>query len=168
MIKNSSTPLNKKKPNSKNQSQDQISWEYKKRAIQSASNMQLILMLYEEAIKCLEEAKGYSDSYKTYDFFNQRLLKAVDIVKELRISLDMSQGQIAENLSNLYDYLETSLKQTALDKKTEPIDRAINILNSLLGSWKQVESLGNKQAVSQHQSQESDLKKHEGGFSIKG
>lgn len=142
-------------------------WEYRKREILSASPLRLIIMLYEEAIRSLEESKKYIGSYKTYDNFNKKLFKAMDIIKELRLSLDMKQGEIAENLDALYEYLSNILYKTGSDKKTEPIDESIRILEELLSAWRQIEenpstNLKNLDSIKQN------LPRLDSGFSIKG
>lgn len=109
---------------------------YKKNQIQTASPKQLVVLLYEGAIKNIrlaELAQEQQDIQKV----NQYLIKAQDIVSELANSLNHQGGEnaIASELAALYDYLLNELLQANLKKDTEKMISARNILNELLEAW---------------------------------
>lgn len=109
---------------------------YKKNQIQTASPKQLVILLYEGAIKNIrlaELAQEQNDVQKV----NQHLIKAQDIISELLNSLNYQDGEnaIASELSILYDYLLNELLQANLKKDINKMSSARNILNELLEAW---------------------------------
>lgn len=109
---------------------------YKKNQIQTASPKQLVILLYEGAIKNIrlaELAQEQNDVQKV----NQHLIKAQDIISELLNSLNHQDGEnaIASELSILYDYLLNELLQANLKKDINKMSSARNILNELLEAW---------------------------------
>lgn len=76
---------------------------YRQRAVETASPAKLLIMLFDGAIRFLQQGRtalGEGDFEKA----NNQLLKVQDILSELMVSLDLSQGEIAENLYKLYDF----------------------------------------------------------------
>ena len=66
-----------------------------------------------------------------------RLLnRTVSIVAELRGSLDMNAGgQIAANLSELYDYMTRRLLTALANNQVELLDEVSTLLNDIRGAW---------------------------------
>lgn len=114
--------------------------EYQNNSVETADQQQLIIMLYEGAIRFLEESITYLDSYKTYDKANTQILKAQDIVTELMVSLDMEQGgEIAQNLMNLYVFMKKLLIEANMEKNSKKIYLVMGYLQDLLDAWKQID-----------------------------
>ncbi len=114
--------------------------EYKSNQVSSADPKALIIMLYDGAIRFLTEAKGYLNSFKTYDKANERILRAQDIITELMLSLDMKRGgEIADNLLNLYSYMKKSLLEANMNKQEKPIAEVIKILSELKEAWENMD-----------------------------
>ena len=60
----------------------------------------------------------------------------VAIIGELHASLDVSAGgQIAANLSALYDYMTRSLLKATVDNKTEMLEEVARLLHDLRSAW---------------------------------
>lgn len=113
--------------------------EYQKGAVNGASPLQLVIMLYDGAIRFMEAGK-YGIEHKDLELQNQNLQKAQRIVMELMSCLDMDKGgEIAKNLLALYSYVLNELVEANVGDKTEPIDRCIKILCELRESWVEVE-----------------------------
>jgi flagellar protein FliS len=66
-----------------------------------------------------------------------RLLnRTVSIVAELRGSLDLSAGgQIATNLSELYDYMNRRLMTALANNQLEPLDEVSKLLSDIRSAW---------------------------------
>lgn len=112
---------------------------YRKNAITSASPLQLVIMLYDGAIKNIEAGKN---AMQKDDYFNQNkhLLKAQDIVNELTSAIDIEKGgEISTNLLSLYDFIFNSLVQSNIQDDPRPLDDCINILSQLRESWSELE-----------------------------
>src|SRR5882757_11442329 len=112
---------------------------YRKVAMQTATPGQLVLMLYEGAIRFLERSlDGFShtDPLEFNQTVNNNVLRAQDIIREMNVTLNMEQGgEIAQNFRRLYDYLERRLHEGNLQKKKEPIEEVVTRLRVLRDSW---------------------------------
>ena len=78
---------------------------------------------------------------------NKNTIKAIRILTELMISLNMEEGQeVALNLSLLYEYIAKRLLQAGRDMATGPYDEAIKLLSPLKEAWEAIAS----QKVAEH------------------
>lgn len=109
--------------------------KYKNMQIQTSTPGQLILMLYDGAIKFCKQAKKGIEEKNLMDA-NKYLIKIQDIVTELMISLDMkSGGEIAKNLSTLYDYMLSRLLEANMKKDIAIIDEVQKMFEDLREAW---------------------------------
>lgn len=112
--------------------------QYKKQSIETASPAKLVVMLYEGAIRFIDEAIEKMD-YTTYDQVNQNIQRAKDIVVELRVSLNFkSGGEVATRLDALYDYVFSKLGEGNVKKDVKPLKEARKVISELLGSWSEI------------------------------
>ena len=135
--------------------------EYQANSINTADQRQLIVMLYEGALRFIQEAEGHMQSYRTFDKANIAILRAQDILTELMVSLDLEKGgEIAQNLFNLYAFVKKQLLEANIEKKTDELVSAKKILKDLATAWKELDM----------QAATKDLKKERpaGGFSAEG
>ena len=108
---------------------------YKKTSVQTASKEQILLMLYQAAIKNCKKA---IDAIETKDVAKKGefIGKLQDIVIELNNSLDFEVGgDIAKELSSLYDYILYSSTQANIKISVEPLQGCLNVLNTLYDGW---------------------------------
>lgn len=115
-------------------------WQsYRQVATQTASPGQLVLMLYDGAIRFLECARlgfQYEDPLEFNLTISNNLLKAQAIINELNTSLNMEQGQdCAKNLRSLYDYLDRRLQESNQRKEEKGILEVIRRLTVLRDAW---------------------------------
>jgi flagellar protein FliS len=109
--------------------------KYKNMQVQTATPGQLILMLYEGAIKFCKMSKKFIEE-KNYMDANKYLIKTQDIVTELMISLDMKAGgEIARNLYSLYDYMLRRLLDANMKKDIEVVDEVQKMIEELKDAW---------------------------------
>ena len=112
---------------------------YRQVATQTATPGQLILMLYEGAIRDLERALlGFelSDPAEFNQTVNNNILKAQQILHALTASLNMQQGgDLALHLHGLYDYMNRRLFESNLKKSQDGIKEVIGHLNVLRDAW---------------------------------
>lgn len=117
---------------------------YRQAKISTASQGQLILMLYDGAVKFLNIANE-SISKKDFAASNTNIIKAQNIITELMISLNMEVGEISKNLYSLYDYMNRRLIQANIKKDPKIIDEVKGMLIELRETWDQaIKKCGDK------------------------
>lgn len=110
---------------------------YKKNQIETATPEEILIMLYEGAIRFLLIAKK-ADQEKNIEKFSKNLIKAQHIIREFMDSLDMEiGGEIAINLYKLYDYLHYRLVQANIKRDAAMIDEVVDHLRKLKGTWEE-------------------------------
>jgi len=108
---------------------------YKKTSVQTASKEQILLMLYQAAIK---NCKKSIEAIEAKDLAQKGLFigKLQDIIIELNNSLDFEVGgDVARELSSLYDYMIYSSTQANIKIESEPLQGVLNVLNTLYDGW---------------------------------
>ncbi|MDH4199795.1 MAG: flagellar export chaperone FliS [Spirochaetia bacterium] len=115
--------------------------EYQVNQVETADPKQLVVMLYEGAIRFLEEALLNVDNFKKYDLVNTKILRAQDIITELMVSLDMDRGgEIADNLLSLYVYMKKELLEANMKKDRAMIERVLKMLRDLNVAWQKMDA----------------------------
>src|SRR3954462_2392990 len=93
---------------------------YRRIATQTATPGQLVLMLFEGAIRFLERAQAgfeIDDPAEANQTISNNILRAQEIIHELNVSLDMEQGgEFSANMRRLYDYMYRRLMESNLKK----------------------------------------------------
>lgn len=108
---------------------------YKKTSIHTASKEQILLMLYQAAIKNCKKAIEAIEQ-KDIPQKGQYIGKLQDIVIELNHSLDFEVGgKIAVELSSLYDYLLFASTQSNVKMDKEPLEGCLKVLITLYDGW---------------------------------
>ncbi len=106
--------------------------------VQTASQSKLILMLYDGAIRSAEEAVRQMDARK-FDSVNNHLIRAQEIINELRSSLNMKAGgDVAVNLDRLYEYIQHRLMMGNIRKDKSFVDECIRMMSDLRNTWKEL------------------------------
>ncbi len=109
---------------------------YTKVDVETASQGKLVVMLFNGAIKRAEEAKRQMENGKNEGVHNN-LIRAQEIIAELRASLDMKHGDIAKNLDRLYEYFQHLLIQANIKKADAPIDECIDLMIGMRDTWQE-------------------------------
>lgn len=111
---------------------------YQRNAILTASPEKLVKLLYEGAIRNLEQSRqGLQDAglCRSAEVGNA-LGKAIGIVSELRVSLDpQAGGKIANDLDRLYDYSLDQITQANATRTPQGVDSALQVLRTLKEGW---------------------------------
>ncbi len=118
-------------------------------AVNSASPMQLILLLYDGAIGSLATAKGQMQDMKFAE--KGRLIsKAIGIIEGLRSVLDFDKGgDISNNLNDLYEYMKHRLTIANLKNDPEGPAEVIRLLNDLRTAWAKLDERERANAVAE-------------------
>ncbi|MBN1916586.1 MAG: flagellar export chaperone FliS [Verrucomicrobia bacterium] len=107
---------------------------YLRSKILNASPMELVIILYEGAIAACTKARelfGPGHRREACD----ALIRAQNMVRELRNSLDMSRGDIAGGLYRLYSYMIQRLVEANVRRKPEHINEVLHMLGELKRTW---------------------------------
>ncbi len=96
-------------------------------------------MLYEGAIRFLERGlAGFDceDPAEANMAVNNNLQRAIDILRELNLSLNVEQGgEFALTLRRLYDYFDRRIWESNLQKRPEGVKEVIRHLTVLRDAW---------------------------------
>jgi flagellar secretion chaperone FliS len=115
---------------------------YRTIATQTAPPGQLVLMLYEGAIRFLERALAGFDHQDPLEFnatINNNVLRAQQILNELDYSLDLPEGgDLAVTLRGLYGYMNRQLTLSNTRKSPEGIHDTIKRLSVLRDAWNEM------------------------------
>lgn len=113
---------------------------YKETAVTTQSREKLVVMLYDGAIKFLKLAAKAIDD-KNYEEKNVYIKKAMNIVSELNVVLDMNVGgEVAENLRKLYNFVLNHLREANFKCDKQRVEEVISILDTLNQGWKEIAS----------------------------
>jgi flagellar protein FliS len=116
---------------------------YRANAILTASPGQLVLMLYDGALKAIALAReGFKipvDDPKRIEVINQQLLKAQAILSELQNGLNLDAGgEFAQTMNRLYDYHNRRLLEANIRKQEEPVIEVERLVRELRDAWAQM------------------------------
>jgi flagellar protein FliS len=124
---------------------------YKQTSIKTASKEQILLMLYQAAIK---NCKLAIDAIEKKDLAKkgESIGKLQDIIIELLNSLDHEVGgDVSRELEGLYDYILHESTQANIKIEKEPLESCLGILNTLYEGWKQAVINARKEAATKEQ-----------------
>jgi flagellar protein FliS len=119
---------------------------YRETRIKTASQGQLIIMLYDEAVKQLDHSLDLMDKNKegkrnpaSIEAIGKGILKTQEIVTELMVSLDFDQGgDIAKNLFSLYTWFNQQLLEANIENDARRILIVRNQINDLRSAWTEI------------------------------
>lgn len=119
---------------------------YRETRIKTASQGQLIVMLYDEAVKQLDlaleildrETGGKKDPARI-EARNKAVVKAQQIVTELMASLDFETGgEIARNLFSLYNWFNRELLQANIAADAPRVRAVRTMVDELRSAWQEI------------------------------
>ena len=111
--------------------------QYTDHSARTATPGQLVVMLYDGFLRFAGQGKAAMERGNLSETAN-KLTRAQDIVTELRVTLDMTQGQVAQNLASIYDYVSERLTAARLGRETAEIDEAVRCMADLRSAWAQI------------------------------
>ena len=116
---------------------------YRANAVLTASPGQLVLMLYDGALKAMAIARDAfdrpHDDPRRIETINQQLLRAQAILAELQSGLNMEAGgEFARTMDRLYDYHNRRLFEANLRKQVEPVIEVERLVRELRDAWAQM------------------------------
>jgi flagellar protein FliS len=104
---------------------------YHDNAISTQSKGRLIVMLYDGAIKFMKLAIVEMEK-KNYEAKGRYINRALDIINELNVVLDMDAGgEIASNLRKLYIFMNNHLSQANIKCDPQKVRDVIKLMEEL-------------------------------------
>jgi len=112
---------------------------YRTQSVLTTSPGHLVLMLYDGALRFLDQAKdGLREPEGTprrIERINNNLNKAQNIIAELQSNLNMEVGEHSRHLHRLYDYYLRRLFEANMKKSVEPVEEIEGLLRILRDGW---------------------------------
>ena len=108
---------------------------YRKTSVHTATKEQILLMLYQAAIKsCKKAIEAINENNIARK--GEHIGKLQDIIIELNNSLDFEVGEdVAKELSALYDYILYASTQANIKIEKAPLEGCLNVLETLYKGW---------------------------------
>ena len=117
----------------------QVARNYRAAAVNTATPGQLVLMLFDGALRNLATALGgfgIEAIGPRMEQINNRLLKAQAILSELQATLDLKAGgEFARTMWALYDFMLDRLRLANSAKDPEPIRVVERLLGEVRDAW---------------------------------
>jgi flagellar protein FliS len=111
---------------------------YKKTQIETATPLQLVVMLYDGAVENLQRAKN-AIADNDVALKSRSVDKALAIVGELQATLDMEEGgEIARSLNALYAYACEQIVEASVSMNAAPLDSVTSLLTTLRSAWHEI------------------------------
>lgn len=107
---------------------------YRDAAVMTASPEQLVVMLYDGAIRFLRQAE-HALGEGAYLHSHEKLGRAEAIIDELVATLNMEAGEIAVRLQSIYLYCKRALIESRLQRSPEKIREVVALLEDLRDAW---------------------------------
>ncbi|MDR2019429.1 MAG: flagellar export chaperone FliS [Treponema sp.] len=119
---------------------------YRETRVKTASQGQLIIMLYDEAVRQLDmglDLMGKNLPEKKdpgkIEQISKAILKTQEIITELMVSLDFEQGgEIAKNLFSLYTWFNHELLEANIRQDLKQIAVIRGMICELRGAWGEI------------------------------
>lgn len=106
--------------------------------IKTASREQLLIMLFDGAVRFAHQAKSAIE-VRNIEQVSVNCLKVQNIMTELMSSLDkdLISDELYRNLMSLYAFVHKRMVSANLDRNPAHIDEAVTILHQLRGVWQE-------------------------------
>jgi len=115
-------------------------WQsYRNVATNTAPPGQLVLMLYDGAIRFLNQALAAFENEDPLEFnqtVSNNIIRAQDIINELNLSLNMTAGgEFSATMRGLYTYFDRRLQDSNMQKEETGVREVIARLSVVRDAW---------------------------------
>jgi flagellar protein FliS len=111
---------------------------YKQTLVQSRSPLELVVMLYDGALRFMEQAAEAMDR-RDMPAKAEALSRSFAIIAELQNTLNVRDGgELARQLDALYAHMHDRLVDANVQRSSAPIREVIALLTPLRDAWSQV------------------------------
>jgi flagellar protein FliS len=110
---------------------------YRESSVLTASPEQLVVMLYDGAVRFLRQAE-VAMGEQTWQHAFERLTRAEAIIDELLATLNMDAGEIAERLQAIYVFSKRCLVEARLQRNPDRVRHVGALLSDLREAWQRL------------------------------
>jgi flagellar protein FliS len=110
---------------------------YRQQAILTATPGRLVVMLYDGALRFLFQAAAAMREGAAAQA-DERIGRAEAIVNELLSTLDMSHGEIPEQLQGIYVFCNRLMIEACLERDADKLDATHDLLSQLREAWAEI------------------------------
>jgi flagellar protein FliS len=107
---------------------------YRDSAVLTATPEQLVVMLYDGAVRFLRQAE-HAMGEGAWMHSSEKLSRGEAIIDELLATLNMDTGEMAERLQAIYVFCKKTLIEARLQRSAEKISHVVALLSSLREAW---------------------------------
>lgn len=119
-------------------SKARVATAYRDTQVRSRSPLELVVMLYDGAIRDLHAARQ-AMADRDLPKKRQVMSRALAIVSELQSALNMKDGgEVALRLDSLYTYVNGRLLEANMKGDTSALDEAVGLLSTVREAWAQI------------------------------
>ena len=118
---------------------------YARSSVLTASPGQLVVMLYDGAIRFLRQSAEHMRNGDR-ERARERMRRAEAVIDELNWTLDMSYGEVAQRLRAIYLFSKRQLVRANLQSDPRPIDGVARMLAELREAFAQVAARADAEA----------------------
>lgn len=111
---------------------------YQRSAVLTASQGQLLVMLYDGSCRFLAQAAAAMGE-REFELAHNKLRRAELIINHLQASLDFERGgEIARRLAAIYTFCRRHLNRARTSGSAQQIDEVRGLLRTLREAWSQI------------------------------
>ena len=112
---------------------------YAANSVLTASPEQLVVMLYDGAVRFLRQA-DVALREGAWMHATERINRADAILDELLATLNMDAGELAERLQAIYVFCKTRLIEARIDRDPVRVNQVERLLAELRGAWANIQN----------------------------
>jgi flagellar protein FliS len=107
---------------------------YRANAVLTATPEQLVVMLYDGAVRFLRQAEiAMGEGAWVHGF--EKLSRGEAIIDELLATLNMDTGEIAERLQAIYVFCKKTLIEARLQRDAQKVGHVVALFSDLREAW---------------------------------
>ncbi len=134
---------------------------YQQNQVQTASPEQILIQLYEGAIRFLKQAKQALEDGERITKL-EKVSRGMAIITELSNTLDFETGgEIAENLDALYAFMTRELTRSNTENDPQALQTVIDLLSDLHEGWVQAVEIAKSERDTRELEPEYDVPNQE-------
>ena len=114
--------------------------QYKEQSVNTMTQGELLLLLYDELVKRLTQAEIALDG-KNFPVFEASVQRGIDIIAYLNDTLDR-QYAISRELDRLYEYFTYELGRVKIGRRKEPLTHVKSMVTELRGAFREAQKTG--------------------------
>ncbi len=113
--------------------------QYKKTSVNTMTKGELLILLFDEAIKKLNQSKLLIE-YNDYESANISIEKTRKIFNHLIVTLD-DKYQLSQDLEDMYMFFNSQLIKASSMKSTKYIDDILPMVKDLRNTWAEADKI---------------------------